>query len=75
MFHNPLHMPWFIWANVHKSYGAMLKRDIIGTEYHNFMAPHDLISLGSHVMFWTSQLIEPIIGKLAWLDGIGNPTE
>ena len=75
MFHNPLHMSWFIWDNFHKSYGAMWQRDIIGNEYHNFMAPHNLISLWWHVMFWTSQLVAPIIGKLAWFDGIGNPIE
>ena len=47
--------------------------DIIGTKFHNFMAPHDLISLGSHVMFWTSQLIAPINGKITWLDALGTP--
>ena len=75
MFHNPLCMPWFIWANCHNSYGAMWPGDIIGTEFHNFMTPHDLISLGSHVMFWTSQLVAPIIRKITWLDGIEHPIE
>ena len=49
--------------------------DIIGTKFHNFMALDNLISLGSLVMFWTSQLVALIIGNIAWLDVIGNPIE
>ena len=75
MFHNPLCMLWFIWANCHNSYGAMCPGGIIGIKFHNFVAPHSLISLGSHVMFSTSQLVAPIIRSIAWIDGIRNPIE
>ena len=44
-------------------------------QFSQFMASSDLIYFGSHVMFWTSQLVAPIIRKITWLDRIEHPIE